>query len=134
MKKILIVGLFLLAAISAKTQTRFTVSDSLAVGTTARDTTFTYPWEMVEIWFDGFSSSTATGLLRFGISSTDTLGRGHATTTHVKLRRFMPMQSSQIKRITANAALGISGLKWCEFKMSSGTGYIYFNGTKKTDQ
>jgi hypothetical protein len=126
MKKLVLFGLLFLLAIPAVAQlgtTRFFTSDSMAVSTTKRDTTFsTERYESCNILFSG-----CDGLIRVATSTQDTVGWTNTTV----VKRFFLVPELVPFKITANSALGIVGLYRLDFGAVTGTGIMYIIGTKK---
>jgi len=122
MKKLLILFLVALASLGAKSQTAFSWVDSLAVSTSAKDTTFsTEKFESATLMF-----KDCDGWVKFAISSSDTLG--WSAEAYGKKWLYLPEGSSL--SITANKELRIPGLYRVEYK-GSATGTLFIFGTKK---
>jgi len=89
-------------------------ADSLQISATGRDSLFATPWEQVVIYVDGGSA-----YVRFGAPDT----------TSWSSRNFILLQQGQVVEFGPGTKL-----KRLQYKMSSGTGTIYFLGSKKRAQ
>ena len=115
---LIVCWLLLTAGLSHAQQSRFAVTDSLAITTTAIDSTFTYPWESVVLWTSGCNA-----LYKIEINAVD----------DITGEPYFRLDAGSFVAIKKDQQLGISGLYRLRIKAVSGTGTVYLFGTKKTD-
>jgi len=117
MLKKLIIFTFVILAFSGVKNTNaqyYVWVDSLAVTTTAQDSTFDTRWEEVTIKFEG-----CDGLIKVGSPDVGSWGS----------RKFFPVADGETIRFGFRTPL-----KRLKFKASSGSGTIHFIGYKKSAQ